>query len=130
MKAGQPHSVPLSASALVILRTIKGLFEGRPGDLIFPGKGGKQISDMTMTKVLRKAGIAVTTHGFRSSFRDWAAEQTRFPPEWAEAALAHTLPNKVEAAYRRTKYLEQRRELMDRWASYLTGEARVLRLVV
>ncbi len=129
MKAGQPHSVPLSDPALHILETMKGLFEGRSDDLIFPGQAGKQISDMTMTKVLRKAGVAVTTHGFRSSFRDWAAEQTRFPPEWSEAALAHTLPNKVEAAYRRTKFLDQRRELMKAWGDYLEGGSRFLRLV-
>ena len=129
MKAGQAHSVPLSPPALAILETVKGSFEGHADDLVFPGAGGKLISDMTMTKALREAGATMTVHGFRSSFRDWAAEQTSFPPEWAEAALAHTLPNKVEAAYRRTKFLDQRRKLMTAWGDYVDGNTRVLRLV-
>ena len=129
MKAGQPHSVPLSAPAVAILKTVGGLFNGQRDDLLFPGARGKMISDMTMTKVLRNAGVDCTTHGFRSSFRDWAAEQTSFPPEWAEAALAHTLANKVEAAYRRTKFLDQRRKLMEAWASYCGGHSNVLSLV-
>jgi integrase len=70
-----------------------------------------------------------TVHGFRSSFRDWVAEQTSFPGEWAEAALAHILSNKVEAAYRRTKFLDQRRKLMDAWADYLSGTSNVVALV-
>lgn len=129
MKAGQPHAVPLSDAAVAILRTASGLFEGRPKDLVFPGLGGKPLSDMTLTKVMRNAEKPYTVHGFRSSFRDWAAEQTSFPPEWAEAALAHTLPNKVEAAYRRTKFLDQRRKLMEAWANHLNGQANVLKLV-
>ena len=129
MKAGQAHSVPLSPPALAILETMKGLFEGHADDLVFPGAGGKLISDMTMTKALRDAGSTETVHGFRSSFRDWAAEQTSFPPEWAEAALAHALPNKVEAAYRRTKFLDQRRKLMAAWGDYINGNSRVMRLV-
>ena len=129
MKAGQAHSVPLSLPALAILETMKGLFEGQTDDLVFPGAGGKMISDMTMTKALRDAGSTATVHGFRSSFRDWAAEQTSFPPEWAEAALAHALPNKVEAAYRRTKFLDQRRKLMAAWGKFCTGHSNVLSLV-
>lgn len=130
MKAGKPHSVPLSGPALAILMTVSELFEGQRDDLLFPGSGGKMISDMTMTKVLRNAGVDCTVHGFRSSFRDWAAEQTSFPPEWAEAALAHTLANKVEAAYRRTQFLEQRRKLMDAWGEYLSGQcSNVIRMV-
>ncbi len=129
MKAGQPYMVPLSSAALEILNTMKGLFAGRSDDLVFPGASGKAISDMTMTKALRDAGASETVHGFRSGFRDWAAEQTSFPPEWAEAALAHALPNKVEAAYRRTKFLDQRRKLMDSWAAFIDGKSNVLRLV-
>lgn len=129
MKAGQPHSVPLSRPALAILETMKGLFEGHAADLVFPGTGGKLISDMTMTKALRDAGSTATVHGFRSSFRDWVAEQTSFPPEWAEAALAHALPNKVEAAYRRTKFLDQRRKLMAAWGDFVEGKNNLLRLV-
>lgn len=128
MKAGHAHSVPISPFAMTILETVRGLFEGHADDLVFPGAGGKMISDMTMTKALRDAGAAATVHGFRSSFRDWAAEQTSFPPEWSEAALAHALPNKVEAAYRRTKFLEQRRKLMARWADYLGGDGNVVPL--
>jgi len=84
-----------------------------------------------MTKALKAAaGSGQTVHGFRSTFRDWIAEQTKFPGEWAEAALAHALPNKVEAAYRRTKFLEQRRRLMDAWANYIGGAGNVVRLAV
>jgi len=128
MKAGQPHSVPLSAAAMAILA--EGRLEGRPEDLIFPGASGKPLSDMTLTKVMRNAGLPFTVHGFRSSFRDWVAEQTSFPPDWAEAALAHSVPNKVEAAYRRTKYFDQRRDLMAKWAGYLAGVTNTVRLVV
>lgn len=129
MKAGQAHAVPLSTPALDLLKRLKGLFGHQAGDLVFPGAGGKPLSDMTLTKVMRAAEQPYTVHGFRSSFRDWAAEQTSFPPDWAEAALAHTIPNKVEAAYRRTKFLEQRRKLMAAWADYLDGNTRVLQLV-
>ena len=131
MKAGQAHSVPLTDAALAILNTMSSFRAGHAGELIFKGVGGKPLSDMTLTKALRDAGVKdYTVHGFRSSFRDWAAEQTSFPGEWAEAALAHTLSNKVEAAYRRTKYFDQRRKLMDAWADYLAGAANVVRLVV
>ena len=129
MKVGRQHSVPLSHQALQLLDRARQLSARAADDLVFPGAGSKQLSDMTMTKALRAAGSDATVHGFRSSFRDWAAEQTSFPSEWAEAALAHTLPNKVEAAYRRTQYFAQRRKLMDAWADYVTGNARVVRLV-
>jgi integrase len=129
MKAGQSHSVPLSDAAVDILRTMTGLVVGQNDELVFKGAGGKPLSDMTLTKALRDSGIKNdTVHGFRSSFRDWAAEQTSFPGEWAEAALAHVLSNKVEAAYRRTKFLDQRRKLMDAWADFLAGRSNVLRL--
>ena len=68
--------------------------------------------------ILRREGLDATPHGFRSSFRDWAAEKTYMPREVAEAALAHTVENKVEAAYRRTQYLDQRRELMEAWGQF------------
>jgi integrase len=129
MKAGKPHSVPLPDAAMDILTTMGGFVAGHKGELIFKGAGGKRISDMTLTKSIRDAGIkSATVHGFRSSFRDWAAEQTSFPGEWAEAALAHGLPSKVEAAYRRTKFLDQRRKLMEAWASYVAGESNLVRL--
>lgn len=122
MKAGDPHSVPLPAEALEILRFARDLTGDRPDRPIFEGMKGKAMSDMTLGKALRAAGAgAYTVHGMRSAFRDWVAERTDFPGDWAEAALAHTLPNKVEAAYRRTKFVEQRRRLMDAWADYLGG---------
>ena len=77
---------------------------------------------MTLTKALRDMGAPYTAHGFRSTFRDWAAEQTGFPGEIAEAALAHTVPNAVEAAYRRTDFFDKRREMMDAWGTFAAGE--------
>lgn len=125
MKAGQPHSVPLPNAAINILKQVAPSTGDRKGGLIFRGVSEKPLSDMTLTKVLRDAGLkAYTVHGFRSSFRDWAAEQTSFPGEWAEAALAHALPNKVEAAYRRTKFLDQRRRLMMAWADYVADSTK------
>lgn len=97
---------------------------------IFPGLKGQPLSDATMSKVLRVAGSGqYTVHGMRSAFRDWAAERTSFPGDWAEAALAHALPNRVEAAYKRTKFIDQRRELLAAWASYLNTRSNVLKLV-
>jgi integrase len=129
MKAGEPHSVPLSPEALEVLQAIRGLTGGKPDWPIFPGLKGKMLSDATINKALRVAGGGnYTVHGMRSAFRDWVAERTSFPEEWAEAALAHTLPTKVEAAYRRTKYVEQRRMLMDTWADHLAGKSNVVKL--
>lgn len=129
MKAAEAHSIPLSEAAVGILKQAQALPRDGKTDLVFPGLKGKPLSDMTLTKALKAAvGAGQTVHGFRSTFRDWVAEQTKFPGEWAEAALAHALPNKVEAAYRRTKFLEQRRRLMDAWASYLGGKGNVVRL--
>jgi integrase len=130
MKAGEPHSVPLTAPALAILDEVRVLVASQNGQLLFPGLDGKPLSDATLAKALRVAGGGdYTVHGFRSSFRDWVAERTSFPGEWAEAALAHALPNKTEAAYRRTKFLDQRRNLMSAWADYLNGASNVLKLV-
>jgi integrase len=120
MKAGEPHSVPLSDAALRVLEQAKPFATSKPDALVFPGLKRKPLSDMTLTKVPKTAGGgAYTVHGFRSSFRDWVADCTSYPGEWAEAALAHTLPNRVEAAYRRTKFLEQRRAVMSEWSDYL-----------
>jgi integrase len=126
MKAGRAHSVPLSPQALKILERARELTGGLRDDLVFPGSRGKPLSDMTMSKALKDAGSDATVHGFRSSFRDWAAEQTSFPQEWAEAALAHSLPNKVEAAYRRTQFFEQRRKLMGAWGAYVDSKTSVV----
>lgn len=119
MKAGEVHVVPLSAPALELLHR---RWNERDSDTgwVFSKDGKKPISDMTMTKLLRDDGIeSVTVHGFRSAFTDWAAEKTRYPKEVADKALAHKLPNKVEAAYRRTDFFEKRRNLMARWAEFL-----------
>ena len=119
MKAGKEHVVPLSGAALEVLDAAEP-FRGRTKDsFVFPGKPGKPLSDMTLTKVLRDMSHAeITVHGFRSTFRDWAAEQTATPGDVVEAALAHTIRDKVEAAYRRTNYLEKRRVLMETWGVY------------
>lgn len=123
MKARETHIVPLSAPAVALLR---GRWHARTSDtgLVFSNNDETPISDMTMTKLLRDDGIAgVTVHGFRSAFTDWAAEMTDFPKEVADKALAHKLPNKVEAAYRRTDFFEKRRKLMALWALYLDDTA-------
>lgn len=122
MKAGRAHVVPLSADALAVLEAVRKVRKGRENEPIFPGRSGKPMSDMTLAKVLRTAGVSsATVHGFRSAFRDWAAEMTSTPGDVVEAALAHTIKNRVEAAYRRTNYLDKRRILMETWAAYLTG---------
>ncbi len=119
MKARREHRVPLSPRALAILDEMR-RFGSEPVQLVFPGiRTGKPMSDMTLGAVLKRMGRHdLTVHGFRSSFRDWAAEATSFSHEVCEQALAHTLANKVEAAYRRGDLFEKRRELMEAWASY------------
>ena len=113
MKAKRDHRVPLSGRALAILRDAQNLGAG----LVFPSPRGKPLSDMTLSKLIKELGIAAVPHGFRSSFRDWAAEQTTTPREVVEAALAHTVRNPTEAAYARSDLFERRRRLMDDWAS-------------
>ena len=117
MKAKREHRVPLSAAALDMLESLP-----RMGDLVFPGtKPGKPLSDMSLTAVLRRMKRGdITVHGFRSSFRDWCAESVAnsFPREVCEHALAHSLPDKVEAAYRRGDLIEKRTMLMQAWADY------------
>lgn len=118
MKAGVTHIVPLSRQAAEVFEAAKVLRQP-DCDLIFPGAlSGAQLSDMALLQMVRGLDSPVTVHGFRSSFRDWVAEETNVPREIAEAALAHTLENKVEAAYRRTDFLAKRRALMDQWANY------------
>ena len=111
MKAKRDHRVPLSGRALDILHDAR-----RPSDgtgLVFRSPRGKSLSDMTLSKLIKELGIAAVPHGFRSSFRDWAAEQTNTPREVVEAALAHTVRNPTEAAYARSDLFERRRRLMD-----------------
>ena len=120
MKVSKEHVVPLTEAALDVLDRARPYY-AECSDLIFPGQNVlKPLSDMTLLKILRYAELPFTVHGFRSSFRDWAAEQSSFLGEVAEAALAHTVANKVEAAYRRTNYLDKRRELMRDWAAFCT----------
>jgi integrase len=118
MKMGRVHVVPLSPQAVAVFERAN-KFRVGASDLVFPGQNVKKpLSDMTLLKILRDMNLAVTVHGFRSAFRDWVAEQTDYSGEIAEAALAHTVSNKVEAAYRRTDFLEKRRLLMRDWAAF------------
>lgn len=118
MKMRREHRVPLSGRALEVLKEAKALQD--VSGLVFPSVRGKQLSDMTLSKLVKELGIDSTVHGFRSSFRTWAQERTNVPGEVAEAALAHVKADKVEAAYARSDLFEKRRKLMDRWASYLS----------
>ena len=95
---------------------------GRGSPLVFPGVRGKPFASTALSELLGELKIAAVPHGFRSSFRDWAAEETDHPREVAEAALAHKVRNQIEAAYRRSDLFERRRRLMDDWAGYLSGE--------
>lgn len=117
MKVRKEHRVPLPARAVAILEAMRA--HGEAG-LVFPSaKRGKPLSDMSLSAVLRRMGHEdVTVHGFRSTFRDWTAEQTAYPRDVAEQALAHALSDKVEAAYRRGDLFDKRRKLMDAWGGY------------
>ena len=116
MKAAREHRVPLSESAFAILEK---LGEARVSEFIFPGQGaGRPLAEMVLRRMLRRDADVVTVHGFRSSFRDWAGNETHFPRELAEAALAHVVGDKAEQAYRRSDALEKRRALMDAWSAY------------
>jgi integrase len=124
MKGGREHRVPLSRAAVALLKNMQTV---HPNDLVFPGdRRGKPLSNMSMLMTLRRMGRNdLTAHGFRSTFRDWAAECTNFPREVAEAALAHVVGDKVEAAYRRGDLFEKRRRLMEAWARHCVSDARV-----
>lgn len=118
MKADVEHIVPLSDAALDVLKRAR-VHKEDGNDLVFPGtRHGKPMSDMTLTKICRDAEIDAVPHGFRSSFRDWVSEETDFDRDVAEMALAHTIANPVEAAYRRGKLLQKRGKLMNLWADY------------
>ena len=123
-KTGRLHIVPLTSSSKELLRQMHDLLAPSVDDLIFPGLKG-MMSDATLAKVLRtNGGGDYTVHGFRSAFRDWAAE-TGFSDAWAEAALAHTNPNRTESAYRRTTFYDQRKEkLMPAWTAFCIGAVR------
>lgn len=122
MKAGKEHRVPLSDRAIAIL---KALPREKDSDWVFiGGKAGAPLSNMAMLELMRGLGVNAVPHGFRSTFRDWAAEQTNFPHELAEMALAHAVSDKVEAAYRRGDMFEKRRKLAAAWATYCGTVAR------
>jgi len=123
MKAGKEHRVPLSPAVMDVLATQK---TTGGSEFVFPGTTDrtKPLSTMAMEMLLRRTGVEVTVHGFRSTFRDWAAETTGFPHEVCEMALAHTIANKAEAAYRRGDLFEKRRDLMNAWAAYCTPPAK------
>jgi integrase len=117
MKMKREHIVPLSPQALAVLRSALAV-RTKGTELIFPGTNGSPMSDMTLLAALRRMDEPATVHGFRSSFRTWVAEETDFPGEVAEAALAHQNSNEVERAYQRGALLEKRRKLMDTWGAY------------
>ena len=120
MKAGREHRVPLSPRAIEIVQRMAAV---RTGDFVFPGnRPDRPLSNMALEMLMRRLKVDATVHGFRSAFRDWAAEQTSVPREVAEAALAHVLENKVEAAYRRSDLFEKRRVLMEQWAEFLAND--------
>jgi integrase len=122
MKASREHRVPLSPHAVAILEEMRTI---RVGDFVFPGgRAGQPISNMAMMMTMRRMGRGgLTVHGFRSSFRDWAAERTNFPREVAEMSLAHAVSDKLEAAYRRGDLFEKRRQLMVAWAGFCSAPA-------
>lgn len=132
IKAGREHRVPLAPPALAVVKAASRLSDGGP--FVFPGRRQrKPLSDMALLMVLRRLGRTdITAHGFRSSFRDWAAERTSVPRVVAEAALAHVIPDKVEAAYFRSDLFDQRRVLMTSWATFITTkpEGEVVRMQV
>jgi integrase len=127
-KNGKPHKVPLSNAAMALLQALP-----REGEFVFIGaRAGKPLSDMALLAVMERMGHAETPHGFRSTFSDWCAEQTAYPAEVREMALAHAVSDKVEAAYRRGDLFAKRARLMDDWARFCaspsaTGEVVPLR---
>lgn len=120
MKAGKEHRVPLSEAAVALLESLPRM---AGTDLVFPSSRRTELSNMTLTAVLRRMGVDVTSHGFRSTFRDWAAERTNYPRDVAEMALAHTIGDKVEAAYRCGDLFGKRQRLMEDWARFIARPA-------
>jgi integrase len=120
MKAKRDHRVALSPAAVTVLRALP---RYEDTDLVFSspirGKTRNPVSDMTLTAVMRRLKLTATVHGWRSTFKDWAAEKTDYPNELSEMALAHTIGSAVEAAYRRGDMFEKRRRIMADWAEFL-----------
>ena len=121
IKAGREHRVPLSKAALAVLKTAKALSDGE--GLVFPSATGRALSDNTLSKLLRERGVNAVVHGFRSSFRDWCGE-SGIAREVAEACLAHVIKDAAERAYARSDLLDRRRDVMEKWARYVSGELR------
>ena len=122
MKTRLAHTVTLNSAAVEILKRVEPL-RRRDDDLIFPSSKGQPLSDMTLSKIVRDSKLPYTVHGFRSSFRDWAAEKmTQIPDPVAEAALAHSVPDVVEKAYKRAKFIDLRRELLKAWSNFIILE--------
>lgn len=115
MKAKREHVVPMPRQAVELLRSLPKM---SGSELVFWGPSGKALSDMTLSAVLRRLGVDATVHGFRSTFRMWAAERTNYPREVAEAALAHVNGDRVEAAYQRGSFMSKRKEMMAGWADF------------
>jgi integrase len=126
MKAKRKHRVPLSPRAVDILKAAATL--PKRAGYVFPGTDTDHLSNMAFLMLLRRMGYACTAHGFRSAFRDWAAERTNFPHQVCEWALAHGINDKTEAAYNRTDQIEKRRKLMAAWDAYVAGGANVVQL--
>lgn len=124
MKAAREHRVPLSEAALAVLQKMP---RGHSDQYVFRAALGGQLSDMTISSVLRRLQVDAVPHGFRSTFRDWAAERTAYPNEVAEMALAHAVGNKVEAAYRRGDLFAKRLALMKDWAAFCSGKPEAVR---
>jgi len=125
MKAKREHRVPLCGRAVEVLReaeSLRGISNTVAADLVFPSVRGKPLHKVTISRLVQEQGIAAVPHGFRSTFRDWAAERTNHPREVIEAALAHVVRNQTEAAYARSDLFERRRHLMDDWGAYLAEE--------
>ena len=128
IKAGREHRIPLSPAAVALLRQ---LAETKVNEFVFPGRPGKPLSNGALLALLRRmTGSDLTTHGFRSTFRDWAAEQTNFPRDVAEMALSHAIGDKVEAAYRRGDLLEKRRRMMEAWAAFAATKPAAGKVVI
>lgn len=127
MKAGRPHNVPLSARAVEVLKEAKQLrSEGSVTSdmgLVFPNTQGLPLSDMVFTQLLRRMRVEYTMHGFRASFRTWGSEQTKYPHEMLEFALAHTVGDQTVRAYMRTDMLQKRRQLMDDWSTFIAANS-------
>jgi len=119
MKTNREHRVPLSCGALAVLQEAQALADG--SGVVFPSERGRALDGAAIVRLVRDLGIGAVPHGFRSSFRDWAAECTDAPREVCELALAHVNSDRVEAAYRRTDLFERRRALMEQWAAFLAG---------